>query len=129
MSNTKNPQSQPSKTNVWTEQPSPHIKWLREAAQVLHGEQRTALARTCEQAARELEAIQEHRKALMQAHEISANLPDSLWLVAPCERGPGWNSYLGKVFGEKQDALDYCAEDERLVEVKVKLSAEKEAQG
>lgn len=48
---------------------NPHARWLREAAQRLASENRTALAHTCDQAADEIDALQLHRDNLLQAHE------------------------------------------------------------
>lgn len=65
---------------------NPHVKWLREVATILHSEQRTALANTCEGAACEIEALTNHRGALL------ATLPTHLQENAPykqcnvCER-------------------------------------------
>ena len=61
---------------VVDDRPNPHIKWLREVASTLHAERRTALANTCEGAAKELESIIEHRNALLIAHERRAAEPN-----------------------------------------------------
>lgn len=44
---------------------NPHVKWLCEAATLLNSEKRISLANTCEQAARELEAVLRHRDSLL----------------------------------------------------------------
>jgi len=51
------------------DRPSPHIKWLQDAAKLLRTEKRHALANTCERAASEIEALQKHRNELLRQRE------------------------------------------------------------
>lgn len=77
------------------DRPNPHVKWLREVASNLHAERRTAMANTCEQAAKELESVLAHRNALLIAHEhrsVEPAAPQKCWLCGedgsqPCQYG------------------------------------------